>query len=37
MKEEAFLRAEEDRLNKAAKEAERIKKLDEAKRKDEKE
>ena len=37
MKEEAFLRAEEDRLNKASKEAERVKKLDEAKRKDEKE
>ena len=37
MKEEAFLRAEEDRLSKAAKEAERVRKLDEAKRKDEKE
>ena len=37
MKEEAFLRAEEDRLNKNAKEQERVKKLDEAKRKDEKE
>ena len=37
MKEEAFLRAEEDRLNKATKETERIRKLDEAKRKDEKE
>ena len=37
MQEEAFLRAEEDRLNKQAKEAERVRKLDEAKRKDEKE
>ena len=37
MKEEAFLRAEEDRLKKAATEAERVRKLDEAKRKDEKE
>jgi len=36
-REEAFLRAEEDRLGKAAKEAERVKKLEEAKRKDEKE
>jgi len=37
MKEEAFLRAEEDRLNKASIEAERVRKLEEAKRKDEKE
>jgi hypothetical protein len=37
MKEEAFLRAEEDRLGKAAKEVERLKKIEEAKKKDEKE
>lgn len=37
LKEEAFLRAEEDRLGKAAKEIERVKKIEEAKKKDEKE
>ncbi len=34
MKEDVFLNAEEDRLNKAAREAERLKKLEEAKNKD---
>ena len=34
MKEDIFLNAEEDRLNKAAREAERLKKLEEAKNKD---
>jgi hypothetical protein len=37
MLEDGYLRAEEDRLGKAEKEAERVKKLEEAKRKDEKE
>ena len=37
IKEEAYLRAEEDRLGKAEKEAERLRKIEEAKRKDEKE
>ena len=37
IKEEAYLRAEEDRLGKNEKESERLKKVDEAKRKDEKE
>lgn len=34
MKEDIFLNAEEDRLNKAAREQERLKKLEEAKNKD---
>ena len=37
MDEEAFLRAEEERLGKAEREAERLRKLEEVKRKDEKE
>ena len=37
LKEEAFLRAEEDRLNKAAKEAERLRKLEDAAAMDKKE
>ena len=37
IREEAFLRAEEERLGKAEKEAERVRKLEEAKKKDDEE